>query len=145
MAGVKTAMMSSTKGLAVMTTTFAGYRPHAGEFDRREKGNLLSHELGQVTGYGIARAQERGVLFAGPGDDVYENQIIGISARPGDLKVNICRKKQLTNMRSAGNDDFVNIVPAKQLTLEDAVEYVEEGEFVEVTPEAIRMYKAGAK
>ena len=110
MAGVKTAMMSSTKGLAVMTTTFAGYRPHAGEFDRREKGNLLSHELGQVTGYGIARAQERGVLFAGPGDDVYENQIIGISARPGDLKVNICRKKQLTNMRSAGNDDFVNIV-----------------------------------
>jgi len=143
MAGVKTRMMSATRGLAVMTTTFAGYRPYAGEFDKRDRGNLLSHESGTVTSHGIMKAQDRGSLFSGPGDDVYENQIVGIHQRAGDLKVNICRTKQLTNMRSAGKDDNTNVVPAQDLSLEEAVEYIEDDEFVEVTPAAIRMGKAG--
>jgi len=143
MAGVKTRLMSATRGLAVMTTTFAGYRPYAGEFDKRERGNLLSHESGTVTSHGIMKAQERGSLFSGPGDEVYENQIVGIHQRAGDLKVNVCRTKQLTNMRSAGKDDNANVIPATDLSLEEAVEYIEEDEFVEVTPAAIRMGKGG--
>jgi len=143
MAGVKSRLMSATRGLAVMTTTFAGYRPYAGDFDKREKGNLLSTEKGTVTSHGLMKAQDRGSLFSAPGDEVYENQIVGIHQRPGDLKVNICRQKQLTNMRSAGKDDNTNVTPAVELTLEDAVEYIEEGEFVEVTPAAIRMGKPG--
>ena len=176
MAGVKTKLMSATRGLAVMTTTFAGYRPYAGEFDKRERGNLLCHEAGTATSHGIMKAQERGALFSCPGDEVYENQIVGMHARAGDLKVNICRTyihfswsiiyvymyiifmyiyvyiqvnicrtKQLTNMRSAGKDDNVNVVPAQELTLEEAVEYIEDDEFVEVTPEAVRMGRAGKK
>merc|ERR1719424_210401 len=90
------------RGLAVMTTTFAGYKPWAGDFDKRDRGNLLSHEKGTATGHGLKNAQERGSLFAAPGDEVYENQIVGIHQRAGDLKVNVCRQKQLTNMRSAG-------------------------------------------
>merc|ERR1712151_1394400 len=119
MAGVKSKLLSATRGLAVMSSTFAGYKPYAGEFGARDRGNLLSNEVGTVTPFAVGKVQERGQLFAAPGDEVYEDQIIGINAKQGDLKVNVCR--------------------AKQLTLEDAVEYVVTGEFVEVTPEAIRM------
>lgn len=143
MAGVKSRLMSATKGMAVMTTTFAGYRPYAGDFDKREKGNLVSFETGKATSHGLQKAQERGTLFSAPTDDVYENQIVGIHQRGGDLKVNICRQKQLTNMRSAGADDKTNLQPAAQLTLEEAVEYIIDGEFVEVTPAAIRMKTDG--
>mmetsp|Transcript_7427 Transcript_7427/g.21686 ORF Transcript_7427/g.21686 Transcript_7427/m.21686 type:complete len:656 (+) Transcript_7427:96-2063(+) len=145
MAGVKTKLMSATRGLAVMTTTFAGYKPWAGDFDKRDRGNLLSHEKGTATGHGLKNAQERGSLFAAPGDEVYENQIVGIHQRAGDLKVNVCRQKQLTNMRSAGADEKTNLSPPTPITLEEAVEYIEDSEFVEVTPAAIRMGKVGKK
>lgn len=145
MAGVKSRLMSATRGLAVMTTTFAGYREYAGEFDKRNRGNMLSHESGTVTGHGLMKAQERGIMFSKPGDEVYENQIIGINSREGDLKVNICRTKQLTNMRSAGADEKTNLTPPQLVTLEDAVEYIVDDEFVEVTPVAIRMGKNAKK
>lgn len=145
MAGVKTRLMSATRGLAVMTTTFAGYKPWAGDFDKRDRGNLLSHESGTVTGHGLKNAQERGILFSSAGDEVYENQIIGIHQRANDLKVNICRTKQLTNMRSAGADEKTNLTPPTILSLEQAVEYIEDTEFVEVTPNAIRMGKMARK
>ena len=87
------------------------------------------------------KTQDRGAFFTSPGDEVYENQIVGIHAKAGDLKVNICKAKQLTNMRSSGADEKSTATPPMQLTLEDAVEYILEGEFVEVTPDAIRMGK----
>ena len=125
-----------------MTTTFAGYKPYAGDFAGRDRGNLLSYEGGTANGHGLEKAQERGVLFSKPNDPVYEDQIVGIHARQGDLKVNICRTKQLTNHRASGKDDATDLAPPKLLSLEEAVEYVVDGEFVEVTPDAIRMGKA---
>jgi len=139
MNGVKTRLLSATKGLAMMSTTFAGYKPYAGAFAGRDRGNLLSSATGTVTGHALKSVQERGELFSLVGDEVYENQIIGISAKSGDLKVNPCKAKQLTNMRAARSEMTVHLDAAKQLTLEDAVEYVVEGEFVEVTPEKVRM------
>ena len=125
----------------MMSTTFAGYKPYAGAFAGRDRGNLLSSATGTVTGHALKSVQERGELFSLVGDEVYENQIIGISAKSGDLKVNACKTKALTNMRSAGNDEKSNCIPPMQLTLEDAVEYIQDGEFVEVTPDAVRMGK----
>jgi len=141
MAGVKSKLLSATRGLAVMSSTFAGYKPYAGDFGERQRGNLLSFEAGTATPFAIMKTQDRGAFFTKPGDEVYEDQIVGIHAKSGDLKVNICKAKQLTNMRSAGADEKSTTTAAMQLTLEDAVEYVEAGEFVEVTPDAIRMGK----
>jgi len=141
MAGVKSKLLSATRGLAVMSTTFLGYRTYAGDFGGRDKGNLLSFEQGTATPFAITKVQDRGAFFTSPGDEVYEDQIVGIHAKSNDLKVNICKAKQLTNMRSAGADEKSSTTPPMQLTLEDAVEYVVAGEFVEVTPDAIRMGK----
>ena len=141
MNGVKSKLLSATRGLAVMSTTFAGYRSYAGDFGERDRGNLLSFETGTTSAFSLAKIQERGALFSSPGEEVYENQIIGINAKAGDLKVNACKTKALTNMRSAGADEKSNVTPPMQLTLEDAVEYIQEGEFVEVTPDAVRMGK----
>ena len=96
----------------MMSTTFAGYKPYAGAFAGRDRGNLLSSSTGTVTGHALKSVQERGQLFAVQGDEVYENQIIGISAKADDLKVNPCKAKQLTNMRSAGADDKTKATPA---------------------------------
>lgn len=139
MNGVKSKLLSATRGLAVMSTTFAGYKSYAGDFGDRDRGNLLSFETGTTSAFSLAKIQERGALFSSPGDEVYENQIIGINAKAGDLKVNACKTKALTNMRSAGADEKSNVTPPMQLTLEDAVEYIQDGEFVEVTPDAVRM------
>merc|ERR1719201_115700 len=141
MNGVKSKLLSATRGLAVMSTTFAGYKAYAGDFGERDRGNLLSFETGTTSPFSLAKIQERGALFSKPGDEVYENQIIGINAKAGDLKVNACKTKALTNMRSAGADEKSNVTPPMQLTLEDAVEYIQEGEFVEVTHDAVRMGK----
>jgi len=141
MNGVKSKILSATRGLAVMSTTFAGYKSYAGDFGERERGNLLSFETGTASPFSLAKIQDRGALFSKPGDEVYEDQIIGVNAKSGDLKVNACKTKQLTNMRSAGADDKTNVIPPMQLTLEDAVEYIIGDEFVEVTPDAIRMGK----
>jgi len=141
MNGVKSKLLSASRGLAVMSSTFAGYKSYAGDFGERDRGNLLSFETGTCSPFSLAKIQDRGALFSKPGDEVYENQIIGINAKAGDLKVNACKTKQLTNMRSSGADEKSNVIPAMQLTLEDAVEYIAADEFVEVTPDAIRMGK----
>jgi len=141
MNGVKSKLLSASRGLCVMSTTFTGYRPYAGDFGERDRGNLLSFETGTTSSFSLSKIQERGALFSKPGDEVYEDQIIGVNAKAGDLKVNACKTKQLTNMRSAGADDKANVVPPMQLTLEDAVEYIQGDEFVECTPDAIRMGK----
>lgn len=145
MVGVKSKLMSATRGMAVMTSTSAGYRGYAGDFGGRDRGNLLSFETGTANSHGLSKVQERGQLFSSPGEEVYENQIVGIHTRPGDLKVNVCRQKQLTNMRASGKDDNLNLTPPKVMTLEEAVEYVIDDEFVEVTPDAIRVGWTGKK
>jgi len=137
--GVKSRLMTATRGLAVMTTTFAGYKPYSGDFAGRNRGNLTCSEQGVANNYGLEKAQVRGTLFSKHGDPVYEDQIIGIHSSSGDLKVNICKTKALTNHRAAGKDDATVLYPPKVMTLEDAVEYVVDGEFVEVTPDAVRM------
>jgi GTP-binding protein len=142
MVGVKTKLLTASSGLAVMTSTFAGYKPYAGDFGGRDRGNLLSFDQGEATPYSLSKAQERGTLFIKSGEPVFANEIIGMNAKTQDLKVSVTKEKQLTNMRSAGADQKANLVPPKQITLEDAVEYVRGDEFVEITPDAIRM---GAK
>lgn len=117
------------------------YRPYSGDFPPRTRGNLLSHEEGTANAYGLEKAQVRGTLFAKPGDPVYDDQIIGIHSSAGDLKVNVCKAKQLTNHRAAMKDDATVLYPPKLMTLEDAVEYVIDGEYVEITPQAVRMGK----
>lgn len=139
MVGVKTRLLTATKGEAVMTSTFAGYKPYAGEYGMRTRGNLLSTGAGRVTSYALDKTAARGRFFSSVGDEVYENQIVGIHAREGDLKVNIFKAKELNNMRAAGKDEFLKIPPPLPLTLEDAVEYIVDDEYVEVTPDAIRM------
>jgi len=141
MVGVKSKLMTATQGNAVMTSTFVGYKPYAGAYGQRIRGNILSSSAGPVTSYAIDKVLSRGKFFSQPGDHVYENQIVGIHSREGELKLNICKAKQLTNVRSAGKDDFIVIPPPMQLTLEDAVEYIVDDEYVEVTPETIRIGK----
>jgi GTP-binding protein len=139
MVGVKSQVLSATKGLATMTSTFGGYRPYAGDLPARNRGNLVSGETGKVTGNALMKLQDRGDFFVSPQEETFEGHIIGVNNKAGDMKVNICKAKQLTNMRAAGSDENLKIAPAKDLTLEDAVEYIEEGEYVELTPETIRM------
>lgn len=139
MSGVKSQLLTASKGLIVMTTTQAGYKPYAGDFGMRNQGNLLSNCQGSATGDALMNAQQRGEMFAKPGDEVYENQIVGICARGNDLAMNICKAKKLTNMRAAGSDENVKLTPPKEMTLEESVEYIIDNEFVEVTPDAIRM------
>jgi GTP-binding protein len=139
MSGVKSKLLSASRGLMIMSSVFDGYKPYAGDFGGRDRGNLLSFEQGTATPFAIMKTQDRGAFFTAPGDEVYEGQIVGVHAKSGDLKVNICKAKQLTNMRSSGADEKSTTTAPMQLTLEDAVEYVVAGEFVEVTPDAIRM------
>jgi GTP-binding protein len=139
MNGVKSKLLTASKGLVVMTTTFGGYKPYAGDFPRRRTANMLSMATGMATTYSLANAQQRGSLFIPPGEEVYENQIIGISAREQPISMNVCKTKALTNMRAAGADEKTKMEPPKDMSLEECVEYIQDGEFVEITPEAIRM------
>jgi GTP-binding protein len=139
MNGVKSLLLTASRGLVIMTTTFAGYKPYAGDFPGRDKGNLLSMEQGKVTSMCVENAQARGELFSGPGDDIYVNQIVGIASRPQDLKLNLCKTKKLDNMRAAAAEKNTRLTPPKVMTLEEAVEYISGGEYVEVTPDALRM------
>jgi GTP-binding protein len=141
MIGIRSSLMTATKGTIVMDTQFDSYKPYAGQLEQREKGSLLAFESGTANPFGISGAQERGRMFITPKTDVYKDMIIGVHQRPGDLAVNVCKTKQLTNMRAAGSDDMVQVVPPLELNLDIAVEYIAEDELVEVTPTKIRMLK----
>jgi GTP-binding protein len=141
MIGIRSALLSATKGTMVMDTIFDSYRPTVGLISQRDRGSLLAFEDGVANSFGIAGAQERGRLFIGPKDEVYKDMIIGVHQRPGDLAVNVCKMKQLTNMRAAGSDDTIKLTPPMELNLDIAVEYIQDDELVEVTPTKIRMMK----
>eukprot|EP01031_Cornospumella_fuschlensis_P025814 gene25814-31175_t len=141
MIGVRSALLTATKGTVVLDTIFDSYKPIAGAIQQREKGSLLAFEDGTCNPFGISNAQDRGRMFIAPKDEVYKDMIIGVHQRPGDLHVNVCKTKQLTNMRAAGSDENIKIVPPLELNLDIAVEYIQEDELVEVTPTKVRMLK----
>lgn len=131
-----------TRGYGVAYHTFYGYGPDRGPIPLRSRGSLVAWERGVTTAYALANAEQRGTLFVGPGTEVYEGQIVGENAREGDLDINVCKSKHLTNMRSSTADVAVRLTPPRQLSLEEALEFIREDELVEVTPRAIRLRKA---
>lgn len=141
MIGVRSQLLSATRGEAVMDTQFDDYKPFAGPINQREKGSLLAFDDGTANPNGISGAQARGNLFISPKTEVYKDMIVGVHQRPGDLAVNVCKTKQLTNMRASGSDDNVQVVPPLELNLDIAVEYIQADELVEVTPTKVRMLK----
>lgn len=139
--GLRNNMLTATSGEAVMTHRFKEYAPYKGEIPGRINGSLISMESGPGTPYAIDKLQDRGTFFVDPGIDVYTGQVIGENSRGMDLVVNIQKGKKLTNMRAAGSDANTKIAPAKKFSLEEALEYIQKDEYVEVTPKSIRMRK----
>ncbi|KAA6419354.1 MAG: GTP binding [Trebouxia sp. A1-2] len=140
--GIRSAMLTATKGTAMLNTVFAEYAPWSGPIATRENGSLTAHEQGQVTSYALESIQQRGKLFCGAGDQVYEDQVVGIHQRNNDLKVNVCKKKQMTNIRSATKEATTSLNEPMRPTLDEALEYVVDDELVEVTPLSVRIRKA---
>jgi GTP-binding protein len=134
-------MLTETRGTIVMNTLFDGYIPYQGEIPQRPTGALISDRQGQTTTYALNGLQERGMLFVGPGVEVYEGMIVGEHSRDKDLDVNVVREKKMTNMRASTADDAIRLVPYKTLNLEQAIEFVTEDEVVEVTPKSLRLRK----
>jgi GTP-binding protein len=139
--GLRTRLMNATSGEAIMHHNFYDYQPVRGSIAGRANGVMISTESGRATPYALDNLQERGTLFIPGGDQVYEGQVVGEHCRDNDLPVNVCREKKLTNIRAAGADKSIILKPPRQMTLEQALEYIEEDELVEVTPAAIRLRK----
>ncbi len=139
--GFRYQFLSATRGAGVMHTLFHGYLPHAGPISGRSSGSLVSWETGVATTYGLKNAEERGVLFCDPGTEVYEGMVVGEHQRPGDLSVNVCKKKHLTNMRAARGDMEIRLTPPRRMSLDEAIEYLAEDELLEVTPLEFRLRK----
>ncbi len=139
--GLRTKMLTATNGEAVMSHRFVNYEPYKGEIEKRQNGSLISLETGQVFAYAIDKLQDRGRFFVVPTQKVYAGQVIGESSKSGDIVVNICKSKKLTNMRASGADDKVKIAPPIVFSLEEALEYIQEDEYVEITPKCIRLRK----
>ncbi|MFZ2051988.1 MAG: translational GTPase TypA [Solirubrobacteraceae bacterium] len=139
--GFRTEFMTETRGTGIMHHVFEGWERWAGELRTRNTGALVSDRRGVTAQYSLMSLQERGTLFVGPGEEVYEGMIVGESNRAGDLDVNVCKEKHLTNIRSSTSEVLVRLTPAKRLSLEEALEFVAEDECVEVTPETVRLRK----
>jgi GTP-binding protein len=139
--GFRQAFLTNTRGQGVMNTLFAGYGPLAGPVAAREAGSLIAWESGVTTSFGLNGAQERGTLFLGPGVEVYEGQVVGQHARERDLEVNVCKKKHLTNMRNSTAEEGIRLESPRNLSLDDAIEFIAEDELLEVTPKAFRIRK----
>jgi GTP-binding protein len=139
--GLRSEMMTDTKGTAIMNSLFHGYIEWQGEIPSRPTGSLVADRPGRTTGYAIFNLQERGEIFITPGTEVYEGMIIGENARDADLNVNIVKEKKLTNMRASTADEAIRLVPPRILNLEQAIEFIRDDEFVEVTPQSIRLRK----
>ena len=139
--GFRSEFLSNTKGNGIMNHVFNGYVPYKGDIPGRTRGSLVAFEDGETTAYGISNVQERGVVFVRPGEAVYEGMIIGENTRELDMDVNPCKKKHVTNMRSSSSDEAIRLVPPRLFSLEQALEYINKDELVEVTPENIRLRK----
>jgi GTP-binding protein len=139
--GFRTKFLSMTQGEGIMSHVFDGYAPWAGELKTRQNGSLVASESGSAFAYSIWKLQERGSFFITPATEVYVGMVVGENSRENDLNVNVCKNKKLTNVRSSGADDALNLTPLRKLTLEEALEYIREDELVEITPKSIRLRK----
>lgn len=139
--GFRSDFLTETKGEGIMHHTFDHYGPWKGEITQRLRGVLIAFETGDATAYGIHNVEDRGILFIRPGEKVYTGMIVGEHSRESDLDVNVCKKKQLSNMRASGSDEAIRLTPPMEFTLERAMEYIAEDELVEITPTTIRMRK----
>lgn len=139
--GYRSEFLTDTKGEGVMNAIFDGYKPYYGDIPRRTEGSLVAWETGQAVTYGLFNAQERGTLFIDAGTPVYEGMIVGVSPKSEDIVVNVCKKKHLTNTRASGSDDALKLIPYKQMSLEESLEFIKDDELVEVTPKNIRIRK----
>ena len=139
--GYRGEFMTDTKGNGILNTLFAGYGPYKGDIAYRQTGSLIAFESGESITYGLFNAQERGTLFIGPGEKVYAGMVVGENPKGDDMEINVCKKKQLTNTRASGSDDALKLTPPKILSLEQALDFIENDELVEVTPKNIRIRK----
>lgn len=139
--GFRGNFLTATKGSGVINTIFDGYAPYKGDMAYRKQGSLIAYESGETITYGLFNAQERGTLFVGPGQKVYGGMVIGENGRGEDIEVNVCKKKQLTNTRSSGADEALKLTPPRVLSLEQALEFIDTDELLEITPENIRIRK----
>ncbi len=139
--GYRQEFLSDTKGNGVINTELKGYEPFKGEIPKRQLGSLISFDTGTATAYGLNAAQERGILFVKPQDEVYEGMVVGSNAKGLDIEVNICKKKAQTNIRSAAADDALKLSPPKIMSLEEMMEFVEDDELIEITPNHLRLRK----
>ena len=139
--GYKNQFLTDTKGEGIMNSVFEEYQPYKGNIDRRNYGTLIAYETGDAIQYGLFNAQERGRLLVTPGTKVYGGMVVGINPKKEDIVVNVCKKKQLTNMRSSSSDEALRLEPVKALTLEESLEFLDEDELLEVTPKSLRIRK----
>lgn len=139
--GYRSDFMTDTKGEGIINTLFDSYQPYKGDIPKRSYGSLISFETGESSTYGLNAAQERGVLFIGAGEPVYQGMVVGYSPKSEDLVVNVCKKKHVTNMRASGSDDALRLNRPKIMSLEEAIEFLESNELLEVTPQSIRIRK----
>lgn len=139
--GYRGEFLTSTKGNGIMNTIFDGYDYYKGDIEYRPVGSLIAFETGETTAYGLFNAQDRGILFVKPGTKIYAGMVVGISNKPQDIDVNLCKKKQLTNTRASGSDEALKLVPARIMSLEQSLEFIDDDELLEVTPESLRIRK----
>lgn len=139
--GFRSEFMTSTKGTGVINTIFDGYGPYKGDIQYRNQGSLIAYESGTSITYGLFNAQERGTLFIGPGEAVYGGMVVGQNGKTDDIEVNVCKTKHLTNTRSSGSDDALKLVPPRILSLEQALEFIDTDELLEITPKSLRIRK----
>lgn len=139
--GYRGEFMTDTKGNGILNTMFEEYGPYKGDIAYRKQGSLIAFESGETVAYGLFSAQERGTLFVGPGEKVYAGMVIGQNGKAEDIELNVCKTKHLTNTRSSSADDALKLIPPKKLSLEEALEFIDTDELLEITPENLRIRK----
>ena len=139
--GYHSEFLTDTRGTGVMNRLFKCYEPYKGEIESRRNGVLISSETGTAIAYSLWKLQDRGPMFIDPGVPVYTGMIIGEHTKPNDIEVNPCKSKQLTNIRAAGKDEAIDLVPPRKLSLEQGLSYIQEDELLEVTPKTLRLRK----
>ena len=139
--GFRNEFLTSTKGTGILNTMFDGYAPYKGDFPYRKQGSLIAFEAGETVTYGLFSAQERGTLFVGPGEKVYAGMVIGQNGKAEDIELNVCKTKHLTNTRTSSSDEALRLTPPRILSLEQALDFIDTDELLEVTPTNLRIRK----
>lgn len=139
--GYRGEFMTDTKGNGILNTMFDGYGPYKGDLTYRPTGSLIAFEAGEAITYGLYNAQERGVLFIGPGEKVYSGMVVGQNPKAEDIEINVCKTKKLTNTRSSSADDALRLTPPKVMSLEQCLEFIDTDELLEITPKSLRIRK----